>query len=492
MATDDQGEAQSQEGVQFRAVGGRRSSQSIGKQIFADSVAAVSPELARRIETTKDWRKSYIDPVREIVATGTSSPKNALRIAADGLTSVREHLVFVRNDNDMPLSAAVTSGEGPLFRTGEVKGAGQRMAELSIPYRGATLRGDALLTQLDKWESSATLEPSAAEALRLVARNPEWLDLSDRHFALLGAASEMGPLEALSAWGANLVAVDLPRAQLWEHISETARRGTGRLFVPLRANSADVTEGGADLLSETPAIRSWLGTFDQPLTVGNYVYADGATFVRLSGAVDVLIEDLLRSRNGTSLAYMATPTDVFAVSREVVSGARKAAGDGSARRKLARAASGSKLFIPNYGQLISDEDGREWGICDCLVPIQGANYALSKAIQRWRAIVAIEEGVVTSANVAPASHTRSVVKNRMLAAAYRGAPGYGIEIFDSSTSRWLMAALLVHDLRTQASAPSHPFELFVQGAVHGGIWRFGYEPRSVLPLALLTGSLKRK
>jgi hypothetical protein len=57
-----------------------------------------------------------------------------------------------------------------------------------------------------------------------------------------------------------------------------------------------------------------------------------------------------------------------------------------------------------------------------------------------------------------------------------------------------MAALLVHDLRggSEGAAPTgHPYDLHVQGAAHGGIWRLGYEPRSVLPLAVVRGLLRR-
>lgn len=131
---------------------------------------------------------------------------------------------------------------------------------------------------------------------------------------------------------------------------------------------------------------------------------------------------------------------------------------------------------------------------DCLVAQQGANYILAKTIQRWRAVSAREDGTAVSANVAPATRTRSVIKNKALAAAYRGAAPYGIEIFEPETSRWLMAALLVHDLRNdgEGGTPAgHPFDMYVRGAAHGGIWRLGYEPRSVLPLAVLRGFLRR-
>jgi hypothetical protein len=133
-----------------------------------------------------------------------------------------------------------------------------------------------------------------------------------------------------------------------------------------------------------------------------------------------------------------------------------------------------------------------------LVPIQGPNYALAKSLQRWRAVTAKHEGVLTSANVAPATNTRSVVKNKILASVYRGAPSFGVEIFEPATSRALTAALLVHDLRNPAAVSNpqtklgHPYDLFADNAIHGGIWRMPYQPRSVLPLGLAIGAVKRK
>ena len=127
------------------------------------------------------------------------------------------------------------------------------------------------------------------------------------------------------------------------------------------------------------------------------------------------------------------------------------------------------------------------GIADVLVPQQGPNYTLAKRVQRWRAQVAQADGHQVSANVAPATTTRSVTKNRLLAAAYAGAGRFGVEIFAPATSRVLMAALLVHDLRARAAAPQHPDDLFVTAAAHGGLWRVAYSPRSVLGLAAVAG-----
>jgi hypothetical protein len=128
------------------------------------------------------------------------------------------------------------------------------------------------------------------------------------------------------------------------------------------------------------------------------------------------------------------------------------------------------------------------GICDALVAQQGPNYALAKRIQRWRATTAQAAGTTVSLNVAPSTRTRSVVRNRVLAAAYAGAHRFGIEIFDPRTTNALMAALLVHDLHTGGgAAQEQPWQQEAHNAVHGGLWRAPYAPRSALGLAGVIG-----
>jgi hypothetical protein len=87
-----------------------------------------------------------------------------------------------------------------------------------------------------------------------------------------------------------------------------------------------------------------------------------------------------------------------------------------------------------------------------------------------------------------------VVKNKVLAAAYAGAGPFGVEVFQPATSSALMAALLVHDVRSpgKPEIAEHPYKLFTHGAAHGGLWRMRYQPRSVLPLAVILGSAKRR
>jgi hypothetical protein len=133
-------------------------------------------------------------------------------------------------------------------------------------------------------------------------------------------------------------------------------------------------------------------------------------------------------------------------------------------------------------------DGVHPGIHDAIVTQQGPNYALAKRLQRWRATVARDAGVTVSMNIAPPTRTRSVLKNRALAAAYAGASRFGVEVFEPATANTLMAALLVADLNTRGG-PAHesPWQDEAYAAVHGGLWRAPYQPRSALGLAAVLG-----
>jgi len=302
-------------------------------------------------------------------------------------------------------------------------------------------------------------------------------------------------MPALLRWGATVAAVDLPSEHVWDRIVSAARHGCGRVVAPGARDGI----AGADLLTQLPEIRTWLTGLETPLVLGNYAYADGATFVRVAAAADALTADLVQSGTARALAYLASPTDVFAVPFSIVEAALGQTGikrRGGLIGGPLRTITGGRLFTPNYRVIVDAEDGERFGLADSVVPQQGPNYALAKRLQRWRAIAA-HESVVTSANVAPATKTKSVTKNRVLAAAYAGARGYGVEVFAPETSNTMMAAILLHDLRNPkaAAAPdtvlSHPLGLFVDQAAHGGLWRLPWEPRSVLPLAAVEGLVRR-
>jgi hypothetical protein len=369
----------------------------------------------------------------------------------------------------------------------ELRGEAEPEAELSLPYRGHRLRGDDLHRRLNAWVQAGVIEPSCADAVRTVADHPEWLSLPDRTVAVLGAGAEMGPLTALLHWGARVAAVDLPRPALWQRVLDTGRRGAGTLLVPVTGADGELTaRAGADLIAEVPEVADWLAGLPGAPVLGNYVYADGATNVRVSVAVDALTLRLARARPELALAFLATPTDVFAVPREAVDFSVAAYARRSATAKLL----GRPLRTLSAGRLLRRAylPGADPGINDSLVPQQGPNYALAKRLQRWRAMVARDAGSTVSMNVAPPTRTRSVLKNRALAAAYAGAHRFGVEVFEPATSNVLMAALLVHDLHTGGGPEhAHPWQDEAHAAAHGGLWRSAYAPRSALGLAAVLG-----
>ncbi|MGD9957908.1 hypothetical protein [Nocardioides sp.] len=470
-------------GIDFpRTSADRRSTTHLGRAVAADALRSVDPAGARSAEQETNWRTGYLTHYRRLLEAGIGSRPAAVAIAEAGLASLHDRMCVVTSEGDLPLP----SWRGGLeLSTVTIEGREAPETELTLPYHGERLGGDALRRRLDTWVLAGVVEPTVREAVLTVLENPAWLRLESDAVVVLGAGAEMGPLRALLRWGASVVALDLPRPALWQRVLETSSAGT--LIVPgLGPGEPDPQRLGADLTTDVPAVAAWLAGLEPRLVLGNYVYADGAANVRVSVAVDELSTRLLEQRPDTALAFLATPTDVFAVPGEAVAQSVLAYENRSRGAKLVsrplRAVSAGRLLRPAY------VPGSDPGVIDSLVPQQGPNYALAKRLQRWRAIAAREAGVTVSMNVAPPTRTRSVVKNRALAAAYAGAHRFGVEVFEPATANVLMAALLVHDLRT-GGGPRHqePWQDEAFAAAHGGLWRAAYAPRSALGLAAVLG-----
>jgi hypothetical protein len=495
---------------------GRRSTSALGRAVVADALRQVDPAAAVAAGQESNWRSGYLTHFRALIEAGLPARQAALSVARDGLASLHEQMrVAGPGEAETSLAALISAPARHGLTTVTVAGSGTAEGEFSLPYHGERLRGGALQSRLETWVSEGVIEPSCAVAVRAVAANPGWLALPGRTVVALGAGAEIGPLPILLSWGAQVIGVDLPRPAIWSRILETARRSGGTLLVPVahdeaarnradaspnqadaaslnradaRAAAADedlAGRAGFDLAGDVPAVADWLAGLDGPLVLGNYVYADGADNVRVASAVDALTVRLQAGRPDIALGFLATPTDVFAVPANAVAQSARAYLTRSRAARLGgwplRALSGGRLLRRAYPH---DADP---GICDSLIPQQGPNYALAKRLQRWRATVARDGGTVVSMNVAPPTLTRSVTKNRVLAAAYAGAHRFGVEVFEPATTRTLMAALLVYDLHTGGAAQPHPWQDEAHAAAHGGLWRIAYTPRSALGLATMLG-----
>lgn len=493
-----------------------RSSTGTARKVLAAALEPLDARQAAQVRAEPQWRLNYPAYFRRLVQGALSQPGQAVPSARQGLDAAMNELRWSHDGQDEPLSAVVTRlteahapqapKAPPTFETRTLtgrQGAPEAAHPLAIPYKGRMLSGQALADQARAWAVRGIIEASAAEALIRCVDNPQWFDLSDRTMVLLGAASEAGPLKTISRWRANIVAVDLPRPAAWHRIAAIVEGGNSVVHVPLKAGpcAADWTQrAGADLLKDLPEIATWVRGFKGPLDVAAHGYADGERHVRLAAAMDVIQAVACHDHQDSTLAFMATPTDVYAIPQATAAASMDNFRQRPWLSKVLQAQlalfTGKRFFQPNITRLVPTPANTKYAVVDGLVIQQGPNYALAKRLQQWRGLVARASGHQVSINVAPPTETSSVLSNRAIAAGYRAADVFGVEVFQPETTTALMAALWVHDLRTgnetdHASAPSaHPMDLIAQGACHGGFWGVGYRPRTALPFVAGLGLLR--
>ncbi|MCY7401260.1 MAG: hypothetical protein LH477_09915 [Nocardioides sp.] len=484
-------------GIGFPTLDGRRSTSRTGADVVADSLAHADEGLAERARSSTAWRTEYADVLAASTAASVRE-QVAVSIAQDGLEAARRHLVHRDGSGtEQPVTAwsARPASEDHGVREEVVVGSGGRRTRVEVPYRGEVLHDDALLHQLDRWIGAGVMEPGFAAAVRTVVQDPDLLAMPGHQVVLLGAGAAMGPLGALLGWGAAVTALDLPDAALWGRLRATAQATAGRMTLPVdHATGA----AGLHLSEQADRARGWLRerwAAGATPVLGMYAYADGAHHVELAVTADVLGTDALTDRPDAVLAYLNTPTDSFLAPVEAVEVALARWSDpawNGRLHSLGRAASRGRLFRPAYAETLQDDAGRAWSVVDTLVDVQGPNYALAKRIQRWRGVQARAHGRRVSSTVAPASWTTSVTRNRVLASVYAGAHRFGVEIFEPATVAPLLAAKLVADTFSPAGAEAaHPESLFADTAMHGGLWRQPFEPRTALGMAAVLGAPSR-
>ncbi|WP_277559308.1 hypothetical protein [Acinetobacter beijerinckii] len=492
------------DGIQFPLQSGKKSPSTThtAKQILKSALQSVDSRYATQLASEKNWRKNYPFYFHELVKVGIESVDHPARIAQQGLETAKSLFNFNRAEQSHTLTSAMANIKDQPFESFILKGTGSSTIEpWFIPYHGKKLQGEALLQQIELWEQQQVIEPSHAKALRLLNQHPEWFDLSKRTMVLFGAGSEAGPLSWLAKWRANIVAIDLPHPAIWEKITKVIEKGNATLIAP-QIKVADKQQLGANLLTQTPEIANWLNTFSETLDLAGIAYLDGEKHVRVSIAMISIMEQVSQHKPDSSIMFMLTPTDIYAIPKTVVHSIQDKIKQRPIVEKLLTKSihniSLSNFFKPNLKQLIQSDNGQQYGISDCMVIEQGPNYALAKRLQQWFAISTRARGQKTVINIAPSTTTHSVVKNPILKAAFSGADLFKVETFNPETTNAIMAALWIHDLNNPESATNpdkqldHPLELIMENANHGGLWHVPYLARTALPFAAAYGWVREK
>jgi hypothetical protein len=505
------------QGIVFPATEGdqnRRSTPTV-KKVLAAALAPLDAAAAAQVQAEAQWRSNYPHHFRRWVQRALDKPTDAVRSAQHGLEAAMASMRWSSAGQEMPLNGLIdllqrgsAASDSLAMETRTLRGThgpAEAAHPLSIPYKGKLLTGAALAEQARAWAVRGIIEASAAQALIDCVDNPQWFDLSDRTLVLLGAGSEAGPLRILSRWRANIVAVDLPRPEVWERIGTIADAGNAVVHVPVSPAHPDrnwTARAGADLLTQLPDIAQWLRSFKGPLDIAAHCYADGERHLRLAAAMDALQALACHEHPQTTLAFLATPTDVYAIPQSSAATSMARYRDrpllSKALQRGLAMVTGARFFKPNVESLVPTASNLKAAVVDSLVIQQGPNYALAKRLQQWRALVARAAGHQVSINVAPPTETSSVLSNRAIAAGYQAADVFGVEVFQPETTTALMAALWVHDLRRgaaetatdAATAAPHPLDLISQGACHGGFWTVAYCPRTALPFVAVLGLLR--
>jgi hypothetical protein len=466
---------------------GKRSSMACSQAVLVAALREASDEEAHRAERARDWRVGYIPHVVAQERLACRDPAAAIAMAAGGLEALRGLLHFRRADgSELSLGHAVAQPPERPLSAHDREGRGHAARGVSLPWGGQQLQGQALVDHVAAWVAKGIAEPEVLDAVNAVLEHPEWLDLGDLSFVLLGAGAEMSPAAFLARHGAHLIAVDLPDASGWDRLAPLVEQTPVRITMPGR----DPEHPGADLLTDLPALAAWLADLPGPLVICHHAYADGARHLLLAGACEALVEHLGHLRDDLVVSVLGTPTDAYAIPARIADELRAggALGGGWLAR-LAKAGSRGYLCAPNLAEIITSQDETRWAMYDGLVGLQGVNYAMAKRVQRWRCLVSADAGHPVSFKVAPAAMTRSVVDHRAFAAAYAGASLFGAEVFPPETAAALMGLLLVHDLRANGGGEPAPSaaQLYSRAAVHGGFWRSPFKPRTVIGLAALKG-----
>jgi len=463
------------------------SGKTIGStELGRNVLAAAVPDLANQIAQVQNWRKDYLGYFREVAKAELYSTRSALDVASRGLKVFEES---VNTDDNQNLLEVITKA----WRSNK--------DQVSM----VVIRGTGAAQQPDFFEVSGLVKAHLAEPK--VAEKLKELDLSSLKSNLLIAlagGAEYSPARLWLDWGGTTAIVARPRPELWSELISRARSSAGTLYVPVlksRVQGLDVQTlsdeelakvAGLDLVQDYEAISGWLSMLARTeaggLVIGCYAYAPGIKHIEVQAVQHclgrVMTEALPKSR--VTLNWLATPTDAYAVPMDVVLDINNRYSQRSPLIKIRDFIFGTRK---HQFELFETETGQQMAVMDATSVIQGPSYALAKRTQRWMAYQQVFAGRNSAYLVSPPAETKSVLNKKILRLTYDGAPAFGLNPFAVDQAVSIATGLLVAELSSPRS--QNNLSSYLDLAVHGGLWRVIYSPKSAWRAATILGTIYR-
>jgi len=455
-------------------------------------------ELYQNISGAPDWRKWYIRLYAQLAIEEGRTPAQLAKMATAGLNEFHAHL---HTSSGEKLSAAVANGfDSDLVETVVIRGSGSKKPIAVARHSGP------LATLAAEWDSNGWAEPGLIESFRFLDQNPNLSLDGNLLFAVAGAA-EFAPTEQWLEWGGKVAVVARNNPKTWERMIALARASAGEMLVPVvrqdksvplenLSNQELAQVAGLDMLEHYAEIASWMSKLSKKATskfiLGLYAYTPKVNHVRVQAVQETLADLAMKnfSKDKLVLSWLATPTDSTPGPASIGHGQQ----DCFSKRSSLRVIRDSFLGIINAAReakpkFFDSESGEKLMLIDASVQQQGPSYSFSKRTQRWRAYLAHYAGFKVSYQVSPPARTNSVLSHKILRASYQGAPLFGVKPFDVDVAKSASAAALVRDVLDPNAYLNKDTTTQLQcfSAIHGGLWRIAYRPKSVWIAATLMG-----
>jgi hypothetical protein len=419
-------------------------------------------------------------------------------MATAGLNEFRSHL---HTSSGEKLTVAVAEGfNSDLVETVVISGTGSKKPIAVARYPGP------LATVAAEWDSNGWAEPGLIESFRFLDQNPNLSLDGNLLFAVAGAA-EFAPTEHWLAWGGQVAVVSRNNPKTWERLILMARASGGVMLVPVVREDKSVPlenlsdqqlaqVAGLDMLEHYAEIASWMKQLSNKATskliLGLYAYTPKTNHIRVQAVQEVLADLAMQkfSSEKLVLSWLATPTDSTAgpasIGQDQQARFSKRSSMHVIRDSFLGIINAARAAKPKY---FDSESGEKLVLIDASVQQQGPSYSFSKRTQRWRAYLAHYAGFKVSYQISPPARTNSVLRHKILRASYQGAPLFGVKPFEVDVAKSASAAALVRDVMDPKAYPNKETttELQCFSAIHGGLWRIAYRPRSVWIAATLIG-----